>query len=102
MFDSRRLRLSSSRVRRAASPLHWAPGGRQRRRTIWVIAGGAAESRVDRKENHMAAKQVIRNRRLTPEEAAKYRAAREEIAKELPDLMDRHHKRVAAAQETRE
>ena len=45
----------------------------------------------------MTAKQVIRNRPLTPEEAATYRAAREEIAKELPELVARHHERVAAA-----
>ena len=39
---------------------------------------------VKGKEKHMTAKQVIRDRPLTPEEAATYRAAREEIAKELP------------------
>ena len=51
----------------------------------------------------MTAKQVIRNRRLTPGEVAKYCSAREEIETELPDLVARHHERVvAAAKEARE
>ena len=41
-------------------------------------------------------KRVTRNRRLTPEEAAKYKAVREQVAAELPDLVARHHQRVAA------
>ena len=36
-----------------------------------------------------------RDRRLTPEEAAKYKAIREQIAAELPDLIARHHDRMA-------
>jgi DNA-binding XRE family transcriptional regulator len=40
-------------------------------------------------------KRVIRDRRLTPEEAAKYQAIREQIAEELPDLIARHHARGA-------
>ena len=40
-------------------------------------------------------KRIIRDRRLTPEEAAKYRAVREQIAGELPDLIARHHDRMA-------
>jgi len=39
---------------------------------------------------------VIRNRRLTPEEAAKYKKIREQVAEELPDLVARHHERMAA------
>src|SRR5262249_2608159 len=35
------------------------------------------------------------DRRLTPEEAAKYKAIREQIAEELPDLIARHHERGA-------
>ena len=40
-------------------------------------------------------KRITRDRRLTPEEAAKYKAIREQVAGELPDLIARHHERVA-------
>jgi DNA-binding XRE family transcriptional regulator len=40
-------------------------------------------------------KRAIRNRRLTREEAARYKDIREKIDKELPDLIDRHHQRMA-------
>jgi len=40
-------------------------------------------------------KRIIRNRRLTPEEAANYTAIREQVAAELPDLIARHHERMA-------
>ena len=36
-------------------------------------------------------KHITRDRRLTPEEAARYNAIRAEIAAELPDLNARHH-----------
>jgi DNA-binding XRE family transcriptional regulator len=39
-------------------------------------------------------RRITRERRLTPEEAAKYKAIREQIAEELPDLIERHEKRV--------
>src|SRR5262249_55925956 len=35
------------------------------------------------------------NRPLTPEEAAKYKAIRQQVAEELPELMARHHERMA-------
>jgi DNA-binding XRE family transcriptional regulator len=38
----------------------------------------------------------VRQRRLTPEEAAKYRKIRAQIAEELPELTARHHERSAA------
>ena len=38
-------------------------------------------------------KRITRDRRLTPEEAAKYKAIREMVAAELPDLVVRHHER---------
>ena len=41
-------------------------------------------------------KRITRNRRLTPEEAAKCKAIREQVAGELPDLIARHHERIAA------
>ena len=47
-------------------------------------------------------KRIIRNRRLTPEEAAKYKAIREQIAEELPDLIARHHERMATLDQTQE
>ena len=47
-------------------------------------------------------KHIIRNRRLTPEEAAKYKAIRERVAEELPSLIARHHQRMAAADQLQE
>jgi len=41
-------------------------------------------------------KRIIRDRRLTPDEAAKYKAIREQIAVELPELVARHHERMAS------
>lgn len=41
-------------------------------------------------------KRIIRDRRLTAEEAAKYRAIREQVAAELPELIDRHRQRFAS------
>jgi len=45
----------------------------------------------------MTMRRIIRDRKLTPEEAAKYRAVREQVAKELPELIERHHERLTAA-----
>ncbi len=45
-------------------------------------------------------KRIIRDRPLTPEEAAEYRAVREEIAREKPDLEARIRARMAAQQES--
>lgn len=41
-------------------------------------------------------KRITRDRRLTPEEAKKYKGIREQVAVELPDLIERHHNRMAA------
>jgi ribosome-binding protein aMBF1 (putative translation factor) len=41
-------------------------------------------------------KRIDRNRRLTAEEAAKYKTIREQVAKELPELIARHHERMCA------
>ena len=43
----------------------------------------------------MTLQRIPRNRRLSPEEAAKYREVREQIREELPDLIARHHERLA-------
>jgi DNA-binding Xre family transcriptional regulator len=40
-------------------------------------------------------KRITRNRHLTPEEAARYKAIREQVADELPELIARHHERMA-------
>lgn len=40
-------------------------------------------------------KRVTRNRQLPPEEAARYKVVRQQIAEELPDLIARHHERMA-------
>ena len=47
-------------------------------------------------------KRIIRDRRLTPEEAAKYKAVREQVAKELPQLIERHDQRMAALDQLQE
>ena len=43
----------------------------------------------------MTIRRVTRNRRLTPEESAKYKEIRERVTEELPDLIARHHERLA-------
>lgn len=40
-------------------------------------------------------KRIVRDRRLTPEERAKYQTIRDQVAEELPDLVARHHERMA-------
>ena len=47
-------------------------------------------------------KRITRNRRLTSEESAKYRTIREKIAKELPELVARHHERMASLDQLQE
>ena len=47
-------------------------------------------------------KRIVRNRRLTQEEAGKYKAVRDQVAKELPELVARHHERSAALDELQE
>ena len=41
-------------------------------------------------------KRITRDRRLTPEEAARLKTVREQVAGELPDLVARHHERMAS------
>ena len=41
-------------------------------------------------------RRIIRNRALTPEEGAKYRKVRRQVAAELSDLVARHEERMAA------
>jgi hypothetical protein len=45
----------------------------------------------------MTIRRIARDRRLTPEEAAKYRKVREQVADELPELVARHQQRASAA-----
>lgn len=40
-------------------------------------------------------KRIPRNRPLTPDEAAKYRTVREQVAGELPELIERHQERMS-------
>ncbi|HSB72572.1 MAG TPA: helix-turn-helix domain-containing protein [Candidatus Methylomirabilis sp.] len=47
-------------------------------------------------------KRITRNRKLTTEEAAKYQAIREHVAEELPDVVARHHERVASLDQLKE
>jgi DNA-binding XRE family transcriptional regulator len=41
-------------------------------------------------------KRISRSRPLSPEKAAQFKAIREQVADELPDLTARHHERMAA------
>jgi len=41
-------------------------------------------------------KRITRDRRLTADEAEKYKTIRAQVAKELPDLISRHEERLAA------
>ena len=43
-------------------------------------------------------KRITRDRHLTPEEAAKYREIRAQVAEELPELVIRHHEREVAGE----
>jgi DNA-binding XRE family transcriptional regulator len=43
----------------------------------------------------MTMRRIVRNRRLTAEESAKYHDVRQRVADELPELIARHHERVA-------
>ena len=47
-------------------------------------------------------KPIIRDRRLTADEAAKYNAIWEQVAADLPDLIGRHHQRMASLDEVQE
>lgn len=47
-------------------------------------------------------KRITRERRLAPKEAAKYKAVREQVAEELPDLIARHHERTATLDQLQE
>ena len=47
----------------------------------------------------MSMRRVTRGRRVSPEEAAKYREVRKQVEEELPDLIARHQERMAAFDE---
>jgi len=47
-------------------------------------------------------KRITRDRPLTPEEASKYNVIRRQIAEELPDLVARHHERLATLDQLQE
>ena len=47
-------------------------------------------------------KRITRKRKLTSEEVVKYKAIRERIAEELPDLITRHHERMASLDQLHE
>ena len=44
----------------------------------------------------MTLQRITRNHKLSPEEAAKYRKIREQVAEERSDLIARHHERLAS------
>jgi ribosome-binding protein aMBF1 (putative translation factor) len=44
----------------------------------------------------MTMRRITRSRRLTAAEAAKYQKVRAQVTKELPDLIARHHQRMAS------
>jgi ribosome-binding protein aMBF1 (putative translation factor) len=47
-------------------------------------------------------KRITRKRRLTTEQAAKYKAIREHVAEELPELIARHDERMATLDQLQE
>jgi DNA-binding Xre family transcriptional regulator len=47
-------------------------------------------------------KRIARNRKLTPEETGRYKAIRAKVAEELPDLITRHHERMASLDQLNE
>jgi DNA-binding XRE family transcriptional regulator len=47
----------------------------------------------------MNMRRIIRDRRLSAEEAEKYRTIRQQVADELPELVTRHHERMAAREQ---
>ena len=47
-------------------------------------------------------RRITRNRRLTPEEAAKYKKIRAQVTEELPELIARHHERMATLDQLQE
>src|SRR5438045_706824 len=47
-------------------------------------------------------KRVTNNQRVTSEEAARYKSIREQVAGELPDLIARHHERMATLDQLHE
>ena len=47
-------------------------------------------------------KRITRDRRVTPEEAARYKAVRQQVDAELPELIARHHERVAGLDQLHE
>jgi predicted transcriptional regulator len=47
-------------------------------------------------------KRIQRNQRLSPEQATKYKAIREQVAGELPELVARHHERLASLDQLNE
>ena len=44
----------------------------------------------------MTMRRIVNKQRLTPQQAAKYREIRRQVAAELPELIGRHYQRAAA------
>jgi predicted transcriptional regulator len=47
-------------------------------------------------QKEVTMKRIIRNRRLTADEAAQYQTIRKQVADELPELVARHQERMAS------
>ena len=50
----------------------------------------------------MAMKRINREQRVAPDEAAKYKTVRKQVADELPELIARHHERMASLDQVAE
>ena len=50
----------------------------------------------------MTLRRITRTRRLSPEEAARYREVREQVVEELPELISRHHERLLALDQVKD
>jgi hypothetical protein len=47
----------------------------------------------------MTLRRITRDRRLSQDEASKYREVRERVDEELPEMLVRHHERLATFEE---
>jgi hypothetical protein len=50
----------------------------------------------------MTMKRITHSKRRSPDDAAKYKAIRKQIASELPELIARHHERMASLDQLNE
>lgn len=89
----------------------WTPCGLWRNPGGEIPHGGVRRDRrrhglpnhgLRRSEESITMKRIIRERQLTPTEAAQNKAIREQVAQELPELITRHQERLASLDQLQE